>query len=179
MVQALADLATIAIIQERLDPTGRAPDRAASVRPQQPGGDRAGEGCHRPSLGVSVEEAFVLMRGHARRERVGLTDLALRVVQSPRAGLRPGSRAGMGHPPSAVEPIAEALPAMQALASHLWTPETRHHPGQLAWSYAYGLPDVLDHGPAAVQPRRGGGRVGWAESDDWMELVSTPLPRTR
>jgi AmiR/NasT family two-component response regulator len=45
------------------------------------------------SLGVSVEEAFGLMRGHARRERVGLTDLAVRIVQSPEGPqlLRPGS----------------------------------------------------------------------------------------
>ena len=65
----------------------------------------------------------------------------------------------MGTPTSAVEPIAEALPAMQALASRLWTPDARHHPGQLAWSFAYGPPEVLHHGPAVVLSRvegRGG-----------------------
>ena len=81
----------------------------------------------------------------------------------------------MGDPTSAVEPIAEALPAMQALASRLWTPEARHHPGQLAWSYAYGLPEVLHHGPAAVFSRDDEVLAwAWAESDDWMELCVDP-----
>src|SRR5215218_8517919 len=81
----------------------------------------------------------------------------------------------MGEPTLRMEPIAEALPAMQALASRLWTPETRHHPGQLAWSYAYGPPEVLGHGPVSVL-RRDGLVVAWAwaESEDWMELCVDP-----
>ena len=81
----------------------------------------------------------------------------------------------MGLPTSAVEPIAEALPAMQALASRLWTPDARHHPGQLAWSFAYGLPEVLQHGPAVVFSRDDEVVAwAWAESDDWMELCVDP-----
>jgi GNAT superfamily N-acetyltransferase len=73
-------------------------------------------------------------------------------------------------------PIAEALPAMQGLASRLWTPETRHHPGQLAWSYAYGEPDALGHGPAALL-RRDDDVVAWAwaESEDWLEICVDPI----
>jgi predicted N-acetyltransferase YhbS len=72
-------------------------------------------------------------------------------------------------------PIAEALPTMQRLASSIWTPESRHHPGQLAWSYAYGLPEVLGHGPVALLVRDVE-VVAWAweESDGWMELCVDP-----
>ena len=43
--------------------------------------------------------------------------------------------------------VEQALPGMQALASSSWTTEARHHPGQLAWSAAYGEPEVLVLGP--------------------------------
>ncbi len=36
--------------------------------------------------------------------------------------------------------IEHALPRMQELASRLWSRAARHHPGQLAWSAAYGEP---------------------------------------
>ena len=72
--------------------------------------------------------------------------------------------------------IAEALPAMQALTSRLWTPETRQHPGQLAWSYAYAEPQELRHGPAALLHRDEDVVAwAWAESDDWMELCIDPV----
>ncbi|MEO6511627.1 MAG: GNAT family N-acetyltransferase [Nocardioides sp.] len=72
-------------------------------------------------------------------------------------------------------PIAEALPAMQALASRTWTPESRQHPGQLAWSYAYGTPEDLAHGPTALLTRDDEVVAwAWAESDDWMELCVDP-----
>jgi GNAT superfamily N-acetyltransferase len=81
----------------------------------------------------------------------------------------------MDQPTPALEPIAEALPAMQALASRLWTSEARHHPGQLAWSCAYGLPEVLHHGPAAVFSRDHEVVAwAWAESEEWMELCVDP-----
>ena len=64
---------------------------------------------------------------------------------------------------------------MQALASRIWTPEARHHPGQLAWSYAYGLPEELHHGPAALFDRDDEVVAwAWAESDDWLELCVDP-----
>jgi GNAT superfamily N-acetyltransferase len=71
--------------------------------------------------------------------------------------------------------IAEALAPMQRLASRIWSRETRHHPGQLAWSYAYGLPEDLGHGPAALVDRDGEAVAwAWAESDDWMEICVDP-----
>ena len=72
-------------------------------------------------------------------------------------------------------PIAQALPSMQLLATRIWTPESRHHPGQLAWSFAYGLPEELGHGPAALLERDGEPVAwAWAEADDWMELCVDP-----
>ena len=70
-----------------------------------------------------------------------------------------------------VRPVAESLPAMQALASRVWSPVSRHHPGQLAWSAAYALPSDLDHGPVASI---GDLAWAWAESDDWLELCVDP-----
>lgn len=76
---------------------------------------------------------------------------------------------------STVLPIAEALPAMQALASRLWSTGSRHHPGQLAWSAAYALPEELDHGPVLLGGDPGEPVAwGWAESDDWLELCVDP-----
>ena len=83
VVQALADLATIAILQERNIRAGRGPDRAAAVRAEQQDRDRAGEGRRGPIARVSVEEAFALMRSHARERRIRLTDLALAIVETP------------------------------------------------------------------------------------------------
>lgn len=58
---------------------------------------------------------------------------------------------------------------MQALASRLWSPESRHHPGQLAWSCAYGEPQVLDLGPAFLVDDA----WAWLESLDWLEVCGT------
>jgi predicted N-acetyltransferase YhbS len=72
-------------------------------------------------------------------------------------------------------PITDALAAMQSLATRTWTPESRHHPGQLAWSYAYGEPEELGHGPAALLTRDDEVVAwAWAESDDWVELCVDP-----
>lgn len=65
--------------------------------------------------------------------------------------------------------VEQALPRMQALASRTWSPESRHHPGQLAWSAAYGEPDVLDLGPAYVLDDA----WAWLESLDWLEVCGT------
>lgn len=72
--------------------------------------------------------------------------------------------------------IDEALPAMQELAARLWSPASRHHPGQLAWSARYALPEELDHGPVRLFRGPGGRVVGWAwaESPDWLELCVEP-----
>ena len=65
--------------------------------------------------------------------------------------------------------LEQALPRMQALASRLWSPEHRHHPGQLAWSAAYGEPEVLDLGPAFLLDHA----WAWLESLDWLEVCGT------
>jgi hypothetical protein len=65
--------------------------------------------------------------------------------------------------------VEQALPRMQALASRTWSPASRHHPGQLAWSAAYGEPHVLDLGPAYVLDDA----WAWLESLDWLEVCGT------
>ncbi|MFC5177195.1 hypothetical protein [Nocardioides taihuensis] len=71
--------------------------------------------------------------------------------------------------------IDEALGPMQALASRLWSPQSRHHPGQLAWSARYAEPQVLRHGPVAVVHGRDGlDAWAWLESSDWLELCVDP-----
>lgn len=62
--------------------------------------------------------------------------------------------------------VEDVLPRMQALASRLWSPASRHHPGQLAWSAAYGEPEVLDLGPVFL----GDTAWAWLESRDWLEV---------
>jgi GNAT superfamily N-acetyltransferase len=70
--------------------------------------------------------------------------------------------------------IDRALPDLQAVASRQ-TPSSWQHPGQLAWSARYALPDQLGHGPARVL-HDDGLPVGWAwaESADWMEWCVDP-----
>ena len=62
--------------------------------------------------------------------------------------------------------IEQALPRMQELASRQWSRTARHHPGQLAWSAAYGEPEALDLGPAFVLDDA----WAWLESPDWLEV---------
>ncbi|PKH42184.1 hypothetical protein SAMN05192575_107120 [Nocardioides alpinus] len=62
--------------------------------------------------------------------------------------------------------IEQALPRMQDLASRLWSRTARHHPGQLAWSAAYGEPEALDLGPVFVLDDA----WAWLESPDWLEV---------
>jgi predicted N-acetyltransferase YhbS len=72
--------------------------------------------------------------------------------------------------------VIHALPDMQSLASRVWTPSSRHHPGQLSWSVYYG--EHLELGPVEVM--RSGGEVvawAWAESDTWLELCVDPARR--
>ena len=62
--------------------------------------------------------------------------------------------------------VEQALPRMQALASETWSTTARHHPGQLAWSVAYGEPEALDLGPVfAVDDA-----WAWLESPGWLEV---------
>ncbi len=83
VVQALADVATIAIIQERLIHQAEILTEQLQFALNSRVVIEQAKGAIARSLGVSVEDAFDLLRRHARRERVGLTDLALTIVESP------------------------------------------------------------------------------------------------
>lgn len=68
---------------------------------------------------------------------------------------------------------------MQDMCSRLWSPSSRFHPGQLAWSRYYAPVDPLRprQGEAISLWRDGSASVvgfGWAESDDWLELEVDP-----
>jgi GNAT superfamily N-acetyltransferase len=74
-----------------------------------------------------------------------------------------------------VHTVSEALPAMQDLASRCWSPDGFRHPGQLAWSVGYALPEDLDHGP--VRLWYDGEEVAayaWLEEPTWAELCVLP-----
>ena len=70
------------------------------------------------------------------------------------------------------------LRAMQQLASRLWSPTSRFHPGQLAWSRYYRPvdPSALDEGEAIAVWTDGDEVLGfgWAEAPDWLELQVDP-----
>ncbi|GAA2488757.1 GNAT family N-acetyltransferase [Terrabacter carboxydivorans] len=70
------------------------------------------------------------------------------------------------------------LRAMQDLASRLWSPSCRFHPGQLAWNHCSRPvdPDTLDEGEAVALWTDGTEVVGfgWAEAPDWLELQVDP-----
>jgi GAF domain-containing protein len=83
VVQALADLATIAIIHERLIKQAEVLSEQLQFALNSRVVIEQAKGAVARALGVTVEEAFVLMRGHARSERIGLTDLAHAVVETP------------------------------------------------------------------------------------------------
>ncbi|MEW1954060.1 GNAT family N-acetyltransferase [Terrabacter sp. NPDC080008] len=67
---------------------------------------------------------------------------------------------------------------MQELASRLWSPTSRFHPGQLAWSRYFRPvdPDRLGDAEAIARWEQDGQTVGfgWAESPDWLELQVDP-----
>ena len=83
VVQALADIATIAIIQERLIHQAELLTEQLQFALNSRVVIEQAKGAIARSLGVPVAEAFDLMRAHARRERIGLTDLARHIVESP------------------------------------------------------------------------------------------------
>ncbi|GAA2745658.1 GNAT family N-acetyltransferase [Terrabacter aerolatus] len=68
--------------------------------------------------------------------------------------------------------------AMQDLASRLWSPSSRFHPGQLAWNHASRPIDAEPRGAveaAAVWSEAGRTLgFGWAEAPDWLELQVDP-----
>jgi GAF domain-containing protein len=83
VVQSLADIATIAILQERLlRQTELLTEQLQYALNSRVVIEQA-KGAVARTLGISVEEAFALMRTHARGRRVLLTELALAIVESP------------------------------------------------------------------------------------------------
>lgn len=70
------------------------------------------------------------------------------------------------------------LRAMQDLCSRTWSPTSRFHPGQLAWSRYYRPvdPEALDDGEAVAVWTRDDEVTGfgWAEAPDWLELQVDP-----
>jgi len=87
VVQALADVTTIAILQQR----AHADAKLRTEQLQQALDSRVvieqAKGVISREHGVSVDEAFVALRSHAREKQVRLADLAHRIVSR------------MGHPP--------------------------------------------------------------------------------
>jgi GAF domain-containing protein len=83
VLQALADVATIAIIQERMIRRAELLTEQLQFALNSRVVIEQAKGAVARSLGVSIEDAFDLMRRHARRHRIGLTDLASRLVESP------------------------------------------------------------------------------------------------
>ncbi|WP_246069546.1 GNAT family N-acetyltransferase [Humibacillus xanthopallidus] len=67
---------------------------------------------------------------------------------------------------------------MQSMASRLWSPRSRFHPGQLAWSRYYRPVDPfgLEEGEEISIWSDGSETVGfgWAEAPDWLELQVDP-----
>jgi GAF domain-containing protein len=83
IVQSLADLATIAILQQRLIEQAEVLTEQLQFALNSRVAIEQAKGAVSRSLGVSVEEAFDIMRRHARYHRLRLTDLALEIVRTP------------------------------------------------------------------------------------------------
>lgn len=70
------------------------------------------------------------------------------------------------------------LRAMQQMSSRLWTPTSRFHPGQLAWSRYYQpvVPDrtAPDEAISLWRDETGVIGFGWAEAPDWLEVQVDP-----
>jgi len=87
LVQALADLATIAMLQERVVRQAEILTEQLQFALNSRIVIEQAKGAVARATGVSVEDAFQLMRSHSRRHRVLLTDLALAIVETPEGPL--------------------------------------------------------------------------------------------
>jgi GAF domain-containing protein len=83
VAQALADLATIAIIQERSIRQAELVTEQLQFALNSRVVIEQAKGAVARVRNVSVSEAFEILRQHARRRRMGLTELAHAVVESP------------------------------------------------------------------------------------------------
>ncbi len=85
IVQCLADVATIAILQERAVARAETVTEQLQFALNSRVAIEQAKGAIARALGISVDEAFDLLRGHARKTRVKLTELAREVVTDPDA----------------------------------------------------------------------------------------------
>ncbi len=83
VIQALADVATIGLLQQRAIAHGEILTEQLQVALRSRVTIEQAKGALARMRGVSVDEAFTLMRTHARQNHLKLTDLALTVVHDP------------------------------------------------------------------------------------------------
>ena len=83
VIQALADVATIGLLQQRAIAHGEILTEQLQVALLSRVTIEQAKGALARMRGVSVDEAFALMRRHARQNHLRLTDLALTVVHDP------------------------------------------------------------------------------------------------
>ncbi|RJS47556.1 GAF and ANTAR domain-containing protein [Nocardioides cavernaquae] len=82
-VQALADVATIAIIQERALVRADLLTEQLEFALNSRIAIEQAKGAVARTFGISVDQAFELLRSHARSQRLRLTDLAVAVLNDP------------------------------------------------------------------------------------------------
>jgi GAF domain-containing protein len=83
VIQALADVATIGLLQQRAIAHGEILTEQLQVALRSRVTIEQAKGALARMRGVSVDEAFTLMRTHARQNHLKLTDLAFTVIHDP------------------------------------------------------------------------------------------------
>ena len=83
VLQALADVATISLIQEQAVTRAEVLNEQLQVALNSRIAVEQAKGAVARSFGITVDQAFELLRGHARTNRRRLTDVAQEVVTSP------------------------------------------------------------------------------------------------
>jgi GAF domain-containing protein len=83
VIQALADVATIGLLQQRAIAHGEILTEQLQVALASRVSIEQAKGALARMRRVSVDEAFTLMRTHARQNHLKLTDLALAVIHDP------------------------------------------------------------------------------------------------
>lgn len=80
VVQSLADVSTIAILQEQALARAEVLTEQLQFALNSRVAIEQAKGAVARSLGIGVEPAFEIIRAHARRQRIGLTELAIKIV---------------------------------------------------------------------------------------------------
>jgi AmiR/NasT family two-component response regulator len=83
VIQALADVATIGLLQQRAIAHGEILTEQLQIALRSRVTIEQAKGALARMRGVSVDEAFALMRTHARENHLRLTDLAMSVIHDP------------------------------------------------------------------------------------------------